>query len=110
VHQRPTRGGDRDRSGDQHRTTDGHACQRDPGSGDERPPPTGRGGDSNSPGGRDNQSGNGTGGSGSGSGSGGAGTHPGGGVMGAPGRNAAAEILHDLSLGVKHMSPAHDVV
>jgi phytoene dehydrogenase-like protein len=37
-------------------------------------------------------------------------THPGGGVMGAPGRNAAAEILRDLSLGVKHMSPAHDVI
>jgi phytoene dehydrogenase-like protein len=37
-------------------------------------------------------------------------THPGGGVMGAPGRNAAAEILRDLSLGTKHMSPAHDVI
>jgi phytoene dehydrogenase-like protein len=37
-------------------------------------------------------------------------THPGGGVMGAPGRNAAAEILRDLSLGAKHMSPAHDVI
>lgn len=37
-------------------------------------------------------------------------THPGGDVMGAPGRNAAAEILRDLSLGVKHMSPAHDVI
>jgi len=37
-------------------------------------------------------------------------THPGGGVMGAPGRNAAAEILRDLRLGTQHMSPAHDVV
>ena len=37
-------------------------------------------------------------------------THPGGGVMGAPGRNAAAEILRDLSRGTKHMSPAHDVI
>jgi hypothetical protein len=30
--------------------------------------------------------------------------------MGAPGRNAAAEILRDLSLGAKHMSPANDVI
>jgi phytoene dehydrogenase-like protein len=37
-------------------------------------------------------------------------THPGGGVMGAPGRNAAAEILSDLKRGTKHMSPAHDVI
>lgn len=37
-------------------------------------------------------------------------THPGGGVMGAPGRNAAAEILRDLSRPVKDMSPAHDVI
>lgn len=37
-------------------------------------------------------------------------THPGGGVMGAPGRNAAAEILRDLKHGTKHMSPAHDVI
>ena len=37
-------------------------------------------------------------------------THPGGGVMGAPGRNAAAEILRDLKRGAKHMSPAHDVI
>ncbi|WP_442581930.1 phytoene desaturase family protein [Mesorhizobium sp. ASY16-5R] len=37
-------------------------------------------------------------------------THPGGGVMGAPGRNAASEILRDLSRGAKHMSPAHDVI
>ncbi|MFN3548727.1 MAG: phytoene desaturase family protein [Mesorhizobium sp.] len=37
-------------------------------------------------------------------------THPGGGVMGAPGRNAAAEILRDLKRDAKHMSPAHDVI
>jgi phytoene dehydrogenase-like protein len=37
-------------------------------------------------------------------------THPGGGVMGAPGRNAAAEILRDLAKPAKHMSPAHDVI
>ena len=37
-------------------------------------------------------------------------THPGGGVMGAPGRNAAREILCDLSRPVKDMSPAHDVI
>ncbi|WP_274627026.1 phytoene desaturase family protein [Arvimicrobium flavum] len=37
-------------------------------------------------------------------------THPGGGVMGAPGRNAAAEILRDLARPARHMSPAHDVV
>jgi phytoene dehydrogenase-like protein len=37
-------------------------------------------------------------------------THPGGGVMGAPGRNAAAEILRDLARGRQHMSPAHDVI
>jgi Phytoene dehydrogenase and related proteins len=37
-------------------------------------------------------------------------THPGGGVMGAPGRNAAAEILRDLKRGHKHMSEAHDVI
>lgn len=37
-------------------------------------------------------------------------THPGGGVMGAPGRNAAAEILRDLKRGARHMSPAHDVI
>lgn len=37
-------------------------------------------------------------------------THPGGGVMGAPGRNAAAEILRDLRKPTHHMSPAHDVV
>ncbi len=37
-------------------------------------------------------------------------THPGGGVMGAPGRNAAAEILHDLKMKPAEMSPAHDVI
>lgn len=37
-------------------------------------------------------------------------THPGGGVMGAPGRNAAMEILGDLKRGTSHMSPAHDVI
>jgi hypothetical protein len=30
--------------------------------------------------------------------------------MGAPGRNAAAEILRDLSKPARHMSPAHDVI
>ena len=37
-------------------------------------------------------------------------THPGGGVMGAPGRNAAAEILRDLKRKPNQMSPAHDVI
>ena len=37
-------------------------------------------------------------------------THPGGGVMGAPGRNAAAEILRDLKKPTSHMSDAHDVI
>lgn len=37
-------------------------------------------------------------------------THPGGGVMGAPGRNAAAEILRDLKRGRQHMSGAHEVI
>lgn len=37
-------------------------------------------------------------------------THPGGGVMGAPGRNAAAEILRDLKRDRQHMSGAHDVI
>jgi phytoene dehydrogenase-like protein len=37
-------------------------------------------------------------------------THPGGGVMGAPGRNAAKEILRDLARPVHHMSAAHDVI
>ena len=36
--------------------------------------------------------------------------HPGGGVMGAPGRNAAAEILRDLKKPARHMSDAHDVI
>lgn len=37
-------------------------------------------------------------------------THPGGGVMGAPGRNAAAEILRDLKRTPEQMSKAHDVI
>ncbi|MBN9243771.1 MAG: NAD(P)/FAD-dependent oxidoreductase [Mesorhizobium sp.] len=37
-------------------------------------------------------------------------THPGGGVMGAPGRNAAKEILRDLARSDHHMSAAHDVI
>ncbi len=37
-------------------------------------------------------------------------THPGGGVMGAPGRNAAVEILRDLRQGSHHVSDAHDVI
>ncbi|NML76956.1 NAD(P)/FAD-dependent oxidoreductase [Rhizobium sp. S-51] len=37
-------------------------------------------------------------------------THPGGGVMGAPGRNAAREILRDLKRDRHHMSEAHDVI
>ena len=37
-------------------------------------------------------------------------THPGGGVMGAPGRNAAAEILRDLKRPNRAMSEAHDVI
>nr|WP_316657033.1 NAD(P)/FAD-dependent oxidoreductase [uncultured Gellertiella sp.] len=37
-------------------------------------------------------------------------THPGGGVMGAPGRNAAAEILRDFKRSPKEMSAAHDVI
>ncbi|MGB3834734.1 MAG: NAD(P)/FAD-dependent oxidoreductase [Mesorhizobium sp.] len=37
-------------------------------------------------------------------------THPGGGVMGAPGRNAAREILRDLARPTQHMSPTHDVI
>ena len=36
-------------------------------------------------------------------------THPGGGVMGAPGRNAVFEILGDLSRRRDHMSDAHEV-
>lgn len=37
-------------------------------------------------------------------------THPGGGVMGAPGRNAAAEILRDAKLSVRDMSDAWAVL
>ncbi len=37
-------------------------------------------------------------------------THPGGGVMGAPGRNAAAEMLRDVKLGTKGMSDAYAVL
>ncbi len=37
-------------------------------------------------------------------------THPGGGVMGAPGRNAAAEILRDLKRPAKDMSDAYAIV
>jgi phytoene dehydrogenase-like protein len=36
-------------------------------------------------------------------------THPGGGVMGAPGRNAAFEILGDLARNRDHLSDAHEV-
>jgi phytoene dehydrogenase-like protein len=37
-------------------------------------------------------------------------THPGGGVMGAPGRNAAAEVLRDMKLPAKDMSDAYAIV
>lgn len=37
-------------------------------------------------------------------------THPGGGVMGAPGYNAAAEILRSLNKPTDHMSKAHDIL
>ncbi len=37
-------------------------------------------------------------------------THPGGGVMGAPGRNAAAEILRDMRVPAKDMSDAYAVL
>ncbi len=37
-------------------------------------------------------------------------THPGGGVMGAPGRNAAAEILRDAKTPAKDMSDAYVIV
>ncbi|MFZ1815883.1 MAG: NAD(P)/FAD-dependent oxidoreductase [Rhizobiaceae bacterium] len=37
-------------------------------------------------------------------------THPGGGVMGAPGRNAAYEILRDLKRGTDHVSEAYEVI
>jgi hypothetical protein len=30
--------------------------------------------------------------------------------MGAPGYNAAAEVLRDLKKSRKHMSPAHDIL
>ena len=37
-------------------------------------------------------------------------THPGGGVMGAPGRNAAAEVLRDMRMPAKDMSDAYAIV
>jgi phytoene dehydrogenase-like protein len=37
-------------------------------------------------------------------------THPGGGVMGAPGRNAAAEVLREMKLGTRGMSDAWPVL
>ena len=37
-------------------------------------------------------------------------THPGGGVMGAPGRNAAAEILRDMRTPAKDMSDAYAIL
>lgn len=37
-------------------------------------------------------------------------THPGGGVMGAPGRNAAAEILRDIRTPAKDMSDAYAIL
>jgi phytoene dehydrogenase-like protein len=37
-------------------------------------------------------------------------THPGGGVMGAPGRNAAIEIMRDLKRNASHASPAHEIL
>ena len=37
-------------------------------------------------------------------------THPGGGVMGAPGRNAAAEILRDMKQPAKEMSEAYAII
>jgi phytoene dehydrogenase-like protein len=37
-------------------------------------------------------------------------THPGGGVMGAPGRNAAAEILRDMKRPAKDMSDAYAIL
>jgi phytoene dehydrogenase-like protein len=37
-------------------------------------------------------------------------THPGGGVMGAPGRNAAAEVLRDLKRPAQGMSDAYPVL
>jgi len=37
-------------------------------------------------------------------------THPGGGVMGAPGRNAAVEILKDLNLPDSNIRDAYEVL
>ena len=37
-------------------------------------------------------------------------THPGGGVMGAPGRNAAVEILKDLNLPDSEIRDAYEVL
>ena len=37
-------------------------------------------------------------------------THPGGGVMGAPGRNAAVEILKDLNLSNSDIRDAYEVL
>ena len=37
-------------------------------------------------------------------------THPGGGVMGAPGRNASIEILKDINKSNIHASKAYDVI
>ena len=37
-------------------------------------------------------------------------THPGGGVMGAPGRNAALEILKDLNKETSHARSAYEVI
>ena len=37
-------------------------------------------------------------------------THPGGGVMGAPGRNAAVEILKDLNLSGSDIRDAYEVL
>ena len=37
-------------------------------------------------------------------------THPGGGVMGAPGRNAAVEILKDLNLSASDIRDAYEVL
>ena len=37
-------------------------------------------------------------------------THPGGGVMGAPGRNAAAEVLRDMQKPAKDMSDAYAII
>jgi phytoene dehydrogenase-like protein len=37
-------------------------------------------------------------------------THPGGGVMGAPGRNAAAEVLREMKMGTRGMSDAYPVL